>query len=69
MLHPEQAYALMLTDYPDLLSAKQVAGLLGTTRQSVYKLIDEGYLFGVKVGKSYKISKVRLIEYLIGEVA
>jgi excisionase family DNA binding protein len=59
MTHSEQAYRLMLTEYPDLLTAQQVAGILGTTRQNIYKMIDDGALFGVKIGKSYKISKIR----------
>lgn len=69
MTHSEQAYQLMFTEYPDLLTAKQVSDILGTTRQQVYRMIEDGAIFGVKIGKSYKISKLRLIDYLIGEAA
>lgn len=65
----EQVYKLMLTEYPDLLTAEQVAEILGVSRQYVYGMINDGYLFGVKVGKAYKVSKIKLIEYLIGENA
>jgi excisionase family DNA binding protein len=66
MTQPEEAYKLMLTEYPDLLSAKQIGAILGVSRQYVYGMINDGYIFGVKVGKSYRVSKIRLIEYLIG---
>lgn len=69
MSHAEEMYHLMLTEYSDLLSAEQTAGILGVTRQYVYTMITDGYLFGVKIGKAYKISKIRLIEYLIGDAA
>lgn len=59
----------MLTEYPDLLTAAQVAKILGITRQRVYRMVDEGYFYGVKLGRSYRISKLRLIDYLIGDVA
>jgi hypothetical protein len=32
-------------------------------------MIDRGEIFGVKLSGAYKISKLRLIEYLIGQVA
>jgi excisionase family DNA binding protein len=67
MTPSETAYKNMLTEYPDLLTAGQVAKILGTTRQTVYGLIDYGYLFAIKVGKAYKIAKIKLIDYLVGQ--
>ena len=67
MTPSETAYRLMLTEYPDLLSAEDVVKILGVSRQYVYQMITDGALFGVKIGKSYKVSKIRLIEYLICE--
>jgi hypothetical protein len=29
-------------------------------------MINDGYIFGIKAGKSYRVPKIRLIEYLIG---
>jgi len=67
MTPSETAYRLMLTEYPDLLSAEDVVKILGVSRQYVYQMINDGYLFGMKIGKAYKISKFKLVEYLIGE--
>lgn len=67
MTRSETAYRLMLTEYPDLLSAEDVVKILGVSRQYVYQMINDGYLFGIKIGKAYKVSKIKLIEYLIGE--
>lgn len=66
MTQPEEAYKLMLTEYPDLLTAEQVGAILGVSRQYVYGMINDGYIFGIKIGKCYRVSKIRLIEYLIG---
>lgn len=66
MTQSEEAYKLMLTEYPDLLTAEQVGAILGVSRQYVYGMINGGYIYGIKIGKSYKVSKIRLIEYLIG---
>ena len=67
MTRSETAYRLMLTEYPDLLSAEDVVKILSVSRQYVYQMIGDGSLFGIKIGKAYKVSKIRLIEYLIGE--
>ena len=69
MTKAEDAYNLMLTEYPDLLTAEQTAKILSIDRHQVYKLIDRGELFSVKLSGAYKISKLRLIELLIGKVA
>jgi excisionase family DNA binding protein len=69
MTKAEDVYNLMLTEYPDLLTAEQTAKILSIDRHQVYKLIDRGELFGVKLSGAYKISKLRLIEFLIGQVA
>lgn len=69
MTKAEDAYNLMLTEYPDLLTAEQTAKILSINRHQVYKMIDRGELFGVKLSGAYKISKLRLIEFLIGQVA
>jgi excisionase family DNA binding protein len=69
MTKAEEAYHLMLTEYPDLLTAEQSAKILGIDRHQVYKMIDRGEIFGIKLSGAYKISKLRLIEFLIGQVA
>ena len=67
MSNLERAYKLMLTEYPDVLSVKQVAEILDCDYKQVYKMIDFGYFYATKPGRRYKIAKYSLIGYLIGE--
>jgi len=67
MTQTETAYRLMLTEYPDLLSVEDVVKILGVSRQYVYQMINDGYLYGMKIGKAYKISKFKMVGYLTGE--
>lgn len=69
MTKAEHAYQLMLTEYPDILTAEQTAKILNIGRHQVYKLVDRGELFGLKLSGAYKISKLRLIEYIIGQAS
>ena len=66
MVKIEEACKLMLTEYPDILDAKQTAEILGIEKHKVYKLIEWGELYAVKPGTSYKIAKISLIQYLLG---
>ncbi|MEG2139071.1 MAG: hypothetical protein RRY64_10490 [Oscillospiraceae bacterium] len=50
MMKAEHAYPLILTEYPDILTAEQTAKILGIGRHQVYKMIDR--LFGLKLSGS-----------------
>ncbi len=69
MTKAEEAYHLMLTEYPDLLTAEQAAKILRIDRHQVYRMIDRGELFGIKLAGQYKIAKLRLIEFILGQTA
>lgn len=62
----DSAYNLMLKEYADLLTVQDVQKILGVSRHTVYHMVDYGELYAVKVGKAYKVSKLRLIEYIVG---
>lgn len=68
MTNTEEAYRLMLTEYPDLLSAEQAARILGIDRHQVYRMVDRGELFGIKLAGQYKIAKLRLVEFILGQM-
>lgn len=69
MTNTEEAYRLMLTEYPDLLTAEQAAKILGIDRHQVYRMVDRGELFGIKLTGQYKIAKLWMIKFLIGQIA
>jgi excisionase family DNA binding protein len=60
-------YHSMFKDQPDVLHVKDVQKILSISKHQVYHLITSGKIRGVKVGKSYKIPKISIIDYLTGE--
>lgn len=57
----------MFREYPDVLTVANVQRMLHIGRHEVYRLILSRKLHALKVGKSYRIPKVKAIDYLIGE--
>ena len=58
------AYRLMLREYPDVLDIHQMSELLGISTKTGYKLLREGKIFALKVGRIYRIPKVHILTYL-----
>ena len=55
------------TDYPDVVSVKQMCIMLGgISMKTAYKLLGNGEIHHLKIGKSFKIPKICVIEYLLG---
>ena len=53
----------------EVLTTEEVCKLLKISRQTIYKLVEQGKLPGTKVGQSYKFLKSELIECLKGSAA
>lgn len=54
-------------DYPDVVSVKQMCIMLGgISMKTAYKLLGNGEIHHLKIGKSFKIPKICVIEYLLG---
>ena len=51
-------------EYPDILNVKQVSTILGVSTKTVYKLLREGTLASLKVGREFKIPKVNILKYV-----
>lgn len=54
----------MLRDYPDVLTVKQMASILGIGLNSAYRLVKEKRIGCVRVGKRILIPKVCVADYL-----
>ena len=50
--------------YPDALTVKEVAEILRVSTKTVYKLIKDGTVPAVKVGREQRIAKAHLITFL-----
>lgn len=54
--------------YPDVVEVEQLREMLGgISRKVAYKLLAEKEIHSVRVGRTYKIPKACVIEYLLDE--
>lgn len=60
--------ATMFKEYPDVVAVEDLRQMLGgISRKLAYKLLAENEIRSVRVGREYKIPKVCVINYLVGE--
>ena len=59
-----QAYSLLLCEYPDVLSTKDVCKILGLSNKTLLRLIHSGQITSIKIGHSYRIPKLHLFQFL-----
>ena len=58
----------MFADYPDVVEVADLRKMLGgISKKLAYKLLSEQEIRSVRIGRAYKIPKVCVIEYLMGE--
>ena len=58
----------MFESYPDVVEVDDLRKMLGgISRRLAYRLLADQEIRSVKVGCAYKIPKVCVIEYLMGE--
>lgn len=59
---------IMFESYPDVVEVDDLRKMLGgVSRRLAYRLLADQEIRSVKVGRAYKIPKVCVIEYLMGE--
>lgn len=56
----------MFCNYPDALTLTDFANMLGISTKLASKLIKDGAVEAIKVGREYRIAKVNAIRYLMG---
>lgn len=54
----------MFREYPDILTVPQVAQALGIGKKAVYDLVNKKILGALRVGRTIKIPKFALEEYV-----
>ena len=55
---------MMFPDYPDVVNVRQLQSMLSISRALAYELINDGQIQAVRIGNSYKIPKVSVINYV-----
>ena len=63
-LTTNEIYMSVLRDYPDVLDVNQVGAILGVSTKTVYRLLNEGLLASLKVGRAFKIPKLYVLQYV-----
>ena len=59
-----EIYKAVFGDYPDVLDVKQVSELLGVSTKTVYRLLHDGSLESLKIGRVFRIPKVNVMKYV-----
>lgn len=58
------AYKLTLKDYPDVMSIEQMCEILRISTKTGYRILREGKVCSIRVGRAYRIPKAHLFTYL-----
>jgi len=59
-----EIYRNVLKDYPDILDVSQVSTILGVSTKTVYRLLNEGSLASLKIGRAFKVPKLYVLQYI-----
>ena len=58
------AYERRLKDYPDVKSIEQMCEIVSISRKTGYRILREGKICCLKVGRAYRIPKAHLFTFL-----
>ena len=62
-----EKYLTMFKKYPDVVSVEILQEMLGICRKNAYLLVKENKIRSARVGCSYKIPKLCVVEYLVNQ--
>jgi len=60
----QETYSVVFKEYPDVLDVKQVSQLLGVSTKTVYRLLRNGAIDSLKVGREFRIPKIAVMKYV-----
>lgn len=61
----QDAYKMMFRDYPDVVTVEQMCEMLGgISTKTGYRLLKDGSIKSLVVGRRYRIPKLYIFEYL-----
>ena len=59
-----EADGLVRREYPDVMDIEQMCRVLHVSTKTGYRILQEGKIRSLKVGRSYRIPKTHLLSYL-----
>ena len=64
-MESQTAYQLLFTEYTDVVNVAQMCEMLGgICNKTAYRLLKSGKIKSFIVGRSYRIPKLNILEYL-----
>ena len=60
----KQGYNIMLKSFPDIMNIDQMCEVLGISTKTGYRLLRNGQIIALKVGRTYRIPKIHVLAYL-----
>ena len=60
----QEIYQIVFKDYPEIMSVEQTSKALGVSTKTIYKMLKNGTIQSMKVGRSYRVPKVHLLSFL-----
>jgi len=54
----------MFADFPDVVNVGEMSKMLKISTKTAYKVLKDGKIKHIAIGRAYKIPKVRVIEFL-----
>ena len=60
----EHSYNLLLKEYPDVLTTKDLQNILGISGKTVFRLLHSSQIKSIKVGRNFRVPKIYLLQYL-----
>ena len=64
MTNSQEIYRSIFKEYPDVLDVKQISKLLGVSTKTVYRLLRDGTIDSLKIGREFRIPKVNVMRYV-----
>jgi excisionase family DNA binding protein len=65
LLKSNEAYKLIFREYPDVVNVEQMCDMLGgISAKTAYRLLRQNQIKHFKIGRTYKIPKLHIFEYL-----
>ena len=53
------------SQYPDIVTVKDLQAMLGISRHAAYDLLGEGEISCIRLANAYKIPKINVINYVL----